>query len=98
MNLIRTKLMMNRQKIIHTLLHNRNCITGFALLLIILYHLNIVDRGLPLIHLFAFGFIGVDFFMFYSGYSLGYSLKTRGLKKSISNDLKEWRTTQIDRG
>lgn len=55
--------------------------SGLAIILIILCHLVVVDPTLPFVKVFTPGFIGVDIFIFYSGFSLGFSYTKRSLKE-----------------
>jgi len=69
---------------VSTILKEKSTLTGIAILLIILCHLGVVDSDLfqhyPPLKVFSPGFIGVDVFLLFSGFSLGFSLENRGLK------------------
>ncbi len=65
--------------LINTLKESKTIISGIAILLIVLCNLEVVCKDYAILKIFTPGFIGVDFFMFYSGYSLGYSFHNRGL-------------------
>lgn len=62
-----------------TIKESKITFSGIAILIIILCHLAVVDSTLPFVKIFTPGFIGVDIFIFYSGYSLGYSYTKRSL-------------------
>lgn len=66
--------------IIDSIKNSKEILSGIAILLIILCHAEVVVKGIPVLKVFIPGFIGVDIFMFYSGYSLGYSFTKRSLK------------------
>lgn len=72
---------MNRQEILHVLMKNKPIFMGIAIILVFLYHM---PRVSPVLKIFEPGFIGVDFFLFFSGYSLCYSYE----KYSIANFFK----------
>lgn len=63
------------------LIQNKSLWLGLAIILIILYHM---PRVLPLLNIFNPGFIGVDFFLFFSGFSLCYSYEKNNLDVFIS--------------
>ena len=52
------------------LIHNKSIWLGLAIILIVFYHM---PRVSPILNIFNPGFIGVDFFLFFSGFSLCYS-------------------------
>lgn len=56
----------------NTISENKSLVSGIAIISVVLYHSN------PL--LFYPGFIGVDFFMFLSGFFLCYSYREHSLK------------------
>lgn len=57
---------------------------GIAMIMVVLYHLFCVDNANPLWMIFYPGFMGVDIFIFLSGYGLCFSIN----KNSISSFLK----------
>lgn len=65
---------------LNAILERKNLIGGIAILSVVLYHTNIP--------LFYIGFIGVDFFFFFSGYSLSYSMKKHSIGKFYRRRLK----------
>lgn len=68
---------MHSKNISNAIEHSRYYFMGMAMILIIMFHLGVVwinTLQLP----FRRGFIGVDIFLFFSGYGCCYSLKNRG--------------------
>lgn len=61
-------------------LDNKKFYSGIAIIMVLLYHLLCVDESVRFYWLFYPGFIGVDMFLFYSGYSLGFSMKNHTIK------------------
>jgi peptidoglycan/LPS O-acetylase OafA/YrhL len=66
-------------KSIDNLLNNRTLSMGIAIAMVVMYHLFCVDKIKPL-SVFYPGFLGVDIFLFVSGYGLCYSFKKNSLK------------------
>lgn len=71
---------MNIQAYADTIKSCKPQFAGLAILIIILSHLVVVDPSLPFVKIFTPGFIGVDIFLFFSGYSLGFSYIKRTSK------------------
>lgn len=61
---------------------------GIAILLVVFYHLHCVTN-LSIVAPFSQGAIGVDIFLFFSGYGLCYSFEKTLLKSFIGEDLRE---------
>ena len=66
-----------KSQIIENIENNKNIFLGVATLLIVLYHL---PRYFGFFKVFDPCFIGVDFFLFFSGFSLCYSITKNSLK------------------
>jgi len=61
------------------IINNKNLYGGIGIVLVLLYHLLCLDESVSFYWLFYPGFIGVDLFMFYSGYSLCFSYNKNSL-------------------
>ena len=75
---------MHSKNISNAIEHSRYYFMGMAMILIIMFHLGVVwinTLQLP----FRRGFIGVDIFLFFSGYGCCYSLKNRGWGRLSEN-------------
>lgn len=57
-------------KIFHNIISNKLFFSGVAIVGILLSHLFGVDQEHPVWAIFYLGFVGVDIFLFYSGYGL----------------------------
>lgn len=64
------------QSVVKTVISNRNVFMGIAIVMVVLYHYN---TGLSFQKLFYPGFLGVDIFLFFSGYGLCRSYETHSL-------------------
>ena len=65
-----------RLSVVTTVLSSRDVFMGIAIVMVVLYHYN---TGLSFQKLFYPGFIGVDIFLFFSGYGLCGSYETHSL-------------------
>lgn len=65
------------QSVVKTVISNRNVFMGIAIVMVVLYHYN---TGLSFQKLFYPGFLGVDIFLFFSGYGLCRSYETHSLQ------------------
>lgn len=70
------KLREQYQSVIKTVISNRDVFMGIAIVMVVLYHYN---TGLSFQKLFYPGFLGVDIFLFFSGYGLCRSYETHSL-------------------
>ena len=68
------------KSLLNRIADSKSYYSAFAISIIILSHLVVVDSSLPLVKIFTPGFIGVDIFLFYSGYTLGFSYTRRTTK------------------
>ena len=63
-------------EVIKTILSSKDVFMGIAIIMVVLYH---YDTGLRFQKLFYPGFLGVDIFLFFSGYGLCRSYETHDL-------------------
>ena len=63
--------------VVRTILSSRDVFMGIAIVMVVLYH---YDTGLSFQRFFYPGFLGVDIFLFFSGYGLCRSYETHSLR------------------
>lgn len=76
------------KKYLDYILEHKPLYGGIGILMVICYHLLCIDESVPVYWLFYPGFIGVDLFMFFGGYSLCFSLEKHGLSEFYKRRLK----------
>lgn len=64
------------QSIVEAVIYNRDVFMGIAIVMVVLCHYN---TGLSIQKLFYPGFLGVDIFLFFSGYGLCRSYETHSM-------------------
>lgn len=69
-------------------LSNKKLFSGIAIILILCYHLLCTDESVSLYWIFYAGFIGVDIFMYFSGYTLCYSFEKNTITRFYWRRLK----------
>ena len=76
------------KKYLDYILDHKPLYGGIGIIMVICYHLLCIDESVPVYWLFYPGFIGVDLFMFFGGYSLCFSLEKHGLSEFYKRRLK----------
>ena len=71
---------MDARLLLNRITDSKTIYSAFGIIIIVLCHLAVVDSTMPFVRIFSPGFIGVDIFLFYSGYTLGYSYTKRSAR------------------